>query len=595
MDDSHLGSPSKVFWRKSKIIKNNVYSKNETLKRTHTMALQNSSIDEMNLFLNRIYYIPNYQREYSWENDELDDFWNDLLATKKDKDDIHFFGQIVVHDDQDDKKKYIIDGQQRTTTSMIFLRSLQIFFDEMYQRTKDKKLGYYNSIDIEGICLGREEERHLTLSDLDNNYFDAKVLSCFPQKDSKEKKKSHERLRKAYVFFNNKISGLIEDINSDQEKYEELTDLYKTFIRRFKVLYMETTKLEEAFIIFETLNARGKDLETADLLKNYILNHSKNINDSLKRWNSMVSKLEKCDPTKYIRHYWNATQDFEREKALYRAINKRITTPKDSREMLNHLDELAKYYHDMVIPSENTSYENSKLIESFSALKALKASTFYPVVLAMKKNKSFKEDDIAKVVSKIEIYVFRNFTICGRTANSAETYFASIAKSIENEELTNADEICTKINKDIVSDDEFKISFISWTGSSSSKEAIRYILRKIHKHLDPLKEISVDNNDVHIEHIMPENNEKWKISEDVHERVLWRLGNLALMSGPFNQSIHNDPFNDKYKAYTESIIKPNNEILSYAKQEDSKYIWTEDSINARQTKLSEYALEIWRK
>lgn len=559
------------------------------------MALQNSSIDEMNTFLNRKYYIPNYQREYSWENDELDDFWNDLIATKTDKDDVHFFGQIVVHDDLDEKKKFIIDGQQRTTSSMIFLRTLQIWFDQIYKRTNDKKMGYYKSTDIESIYLGREEERHLNLGDLDNNYLDTKILSNSPQKDNKERKKSHERLRKAYIFFDNKINSLLGELDSDQEKYEELEELYNTFIHRFKVLYMEATKLEEAFIIFETLNARGKDLETADLLKNYILNHSKNINESLKKWNSMIKKLEKCDPTKYIRHYWNATQDFEREKALYRAINKRITSPKDSREMLNNLDELAKYYHDMVVPSENTSYENSKLTESFTALKALKASTFYPVILAMKKNKSFKEEDLAKVVRKIELYVFRNFTICGRTANSAETYFANIAKSIDNEQLTNADEICAEINKEIVPDDEFKISFISWTGSSSSKEAIRYILRKIHKHLDPSKEISVNNNDVHIEHIMPENNEKWNVPEDVHERALWRLGNIALLSGVWNQSISNNPFNDKYKMYTESIIKPNNEIITYAKQENSKYIWTEESINERQTKLSEYAVEIWCK
>lgn len=45
------------------------------------MALQNSSIDEMNTFLNKIYCIPNYQREYSWEIEELEDFWNDLCAT----------------------------------------------------------------------------------------------------------------------------------------------------------------------------------------------------------------------------------------------------------------------------------------------------------------------------------------------------------------------------------------------------------------------------------------------------------------------------------------------------------------------------------
>lgn len=68
------------------------------------MALQNSSIDSMNTFLSKTYYIPNYQREYAWEENELDDFWNDLNATRKDENGWqHFFGQIVVHYDETER------------------------------------------------------------------------------------------------------------------------------------------------------------------------------------------------------------------------------------------------------------------------------------------------------------------------------------------------------------------------------------------------------------------------------------------------------------------------------------------------------------
>lgn len=70
-------------------------------------------------FLNKTYYIPNYQRKYSWEDDELTDFLSDMESIL-DSNQKHFFGQIVVHDDQGANKKYIIDGQQRTITSVIF-------------------------------------------------------------------------------------------------------------------------------------------------------------------------------------------------------------------------------------------------------------------------------------------------------------------------------------------------------------------------------------------------------------------------------------------------------------------------------------------
>ena len=83
------------------------------------MALQNCSIWDMRTFLGNTYRIPDYQREYSWEEDELGDFWDDLESTRQDSDQApHFFGQIVVH--HDGKEKYIIDGQQRTITSVIF-------------------------------------------------------------------------------------------------------------------------------------------------------------------------------------------------------------------------------------------------------------------------------------------------------------------------------------------------------------------------------------------------------------------------------------------------------------------------------------------
>ena len=100
------------------------------------MALQNCSIWNMQTFLGNTYHIPDYQREYSWEEDELGDFWDDLETTRQDDDQApHFFGQIVVH--HDEKAKYIIDGQQRTITSVIFLRALQLFYEDIYLATQN--------------------------------------------------------------------------------------------------------------------------------------------------------------------------------------------------------------------------------------------------------------------------------------------------------------------------------------------------------------------------------------------------------------------------------------------------------------------------
>ena len=263
---------------------------------------------------------------------------------------------------------------------------------------------------------------------------------------------------------------------------------------------MEATRLEEAFVIFETLNARGKDLETADLLKNYIFSQSKDITLAQKKWNSMVGILDKVDPTKYIRHFWNSRHDFTRDKTLYRTISKEIATPKSSRDLLNDLESCAPYYHAMAFPEDDMIFQNDKLINSLKSLRTLKARSFYPVILAMKQaDITFEDKDIAIVASTIETYMLRNFTICGKVANQSERFFAATAKDIYDGKLDTVSDICACIKGQMVSDEEFMNSFTEWTAAKSQKE-----------------------------------------------------------SGPLNISISNGPFDSKKESYRLSKIEPNN-------------------------------------
>src|SRR5690606_17134291 len=88
------------------------------------------------IFSNRIFRIPDYQRGYSWERNHLDDFWQDVVNLQKDR--VHYTGMISVEavekneyskwkDDKwviegrNDKPFYIVDGQQRLTTIIILL------------------------------------------------------------------------------------------------------------------------------------------------------------------------------------------------------------------------------------------------------------------------------------------------------------------------------------------------------------------------------------------------------------------------------------------------------------------------------------------
>ena len=342
-------------------------------------------------------------------------------------------------------------------------------------------------------------------------------------------------------------------------------------------------------MIFETLNARGRDLETSDLLKNFIFSQSRNVSAAQREWDHMIGVLDQADTTKYIRYFWNSSHDFTREKDLYRSITKNVNTPRSSAELLNSLNNCAQCYHDILNPFETVGFTNQDLIVSLSSLKLLKATTFYPIVLAVQQSSDIKDEDkelfLAGIVQTVEIYVFRNI-ICGINPNKAEKVFGNLAKDIYDGKLSSLEQIKERIGKNIVDNENFYNNFKIWIGSNASKDTISYILRKIHKHLDKTNELNFSNSDVHIEHIMPQDASQWNVSEEVHDSYLWRLGNLALLSGKFNKKISNLPFEKKKAVYAESKIEPNKELVKYDE-------WTPKEIEERQEKFAKIALEIW--
>ncbi len=570
------------------------------------MSLVNTSTKKIaEYFSSACYYIPNHQREYSWTKDELEDLWLDLVSIRKAPEgQMHFFGQVVIHTEKENniEKKYIIDGQQRTLTSVILMRALNYVISELINNASDsddKEVAEQIISDLTNTFIGSARKKRFVIhaGEVNNTFFEDNILKAYPSKDKKEKSKSNELIRTGFWYFVDWIEKDISDKPDFESKIESLEEIFDKFSEAFTILYVESTELSEAYVIFETLNARGKDLETSDLLKNYIFSKSNNITQSQQRWKKMTDDLGKADATKYIRHFWNSRKEFTRDKALYRTISHDATTKTECENLLKDLEGNAQFYHDLNDPSDVVEISNANLISSLKALKLLKAASFFPVLLAMHQQEQyFNEDDISEVAGIIEKYVFRNFTICGQTANSAEVFFAKIGKSIYDGELIETDKIVESISEKIAEDELFEASFKAWNGSNSTKDTVRYIFRKIHYFIDPDSELNVNNMEVHIEHILPQESTEWE-SEiapdkkdsflDMKDKYLWNIGNLCLLKGKFNREISNKVFSEKKSSYQDSNILPNPQIATYS-------CWNEEAIKDRISKLYTYAKEIWK-
>ena len=94
---------------------------------------------------------------------------------------------------------------------------------------------------------------------------------------------------------------------------------------------------DDAYVIFETLNSRGKDLEVVDLLKNHLFNRLRGTGNAAgdtarTTWDRMRNELEasdtrkRIDPNRFILDWWLSQEDYVAERKLFPAVRKAVNS-----------------------------------------------------------------------------------------------------------------------------------------------------------------------------------------------------------------------------------------------------------------------------
>lgn len=354
------------------------------------------------------------------------------------------------------------------------------------------------------------------------------------------------------------------------------------------VSMITTDDQAEAFVIFETLNARGLDLSTSDLLKNHLLRTSSDetIESNLYKWEKMITTLEDIDPTSYIRAFWNSYNDFTRTKPLYKKFRKKYDNNSKVAVLLNDLTEYVEDYKKIADP-QKYKHENKTIHKLLINLNDIKASSFYPLYLALLR-KDVSNAQIISILKMIINYYVRNIVIYGQTANSTEIFFAKLANEhISKSDLTN-DEICDEIvyliNSKIIDNKLFIEAFTSFSTKQTTQT--RYLLSELERNLGT-DEKTINEQYINIEHIMPLSN-SWGFEPKTHNDYVNRLGNLTLLGSEYNQSASDKQYVEKLSYYAKSDVNLTKKLLKYSD-------WGIESINNRQRELAEQAILIWRK
>lgn len=199
------------------------------------------------------YIIPDFQRPYSWEEEQCEKLWEDFVdfyEQKQSKEDRYFLGNIVIHEDQGTYA--VIDGQQRLTTLLLLIKAFH------------NKAATVKALEV---CLKIKDPlteeltnkpRVLSHVMADDKMDIANIINGdFGQVDSSSK------FRINFNCFDKKL----EEWQLQNPGSEKFMDLILTLLDQIVLLPIHCGSEDDALIIFETLNNRGMALTDADIFK----------------------------------------------------------------------------------------------------------------------------------------------------------------------------------------------------------------------------------------------------------------------------------------------------------------------------------------
>ncbi|GAA3193599.1 DUF262 domain-containing protein [Lentilactobacillus kefiri] len=563
--------------------------------------------------------IPDYQRGYSWEQDQVGDFINDLEdESHREETSEYFFGPIVAVDKNDNNpREQIIDGQQRLTTITIFLAVVRDLLAAISKGPVDKNSRTVVKI-IEDYIGDTTDDSSLRLLQKGegSNFFREEIQTPKDFKKVEDVKQKRDTRKKGTKPTQNIMAHaynqILESIKSSQNSNERLEDtvmrLYNTLLNHFFVIEILTSDEVNAFQIFQTLNARGKDLTSADLIKSNFFGRARTQTEGTRlkdSWQLAQQNLQTEDLTDYIRYLWNSQHQFATKRNLYRKVLDEFKNDVSgiltfSYDIGKLSDEFAELNGVNPIDDSFTDQIGNKSVTIINELNALNFHAYYPMVLALFKIEATQKE-FSTALSMIQRILLRNKIVGGGT-NWLEKLFAQEAsKIVQSRDIGDSiDYLNEHAITERLTDKKIQSAMESFDFSKDEKFA-KALLRIIENTFNNSKErgdLLPTNSKIHLDHIMPQvpkDYSDWGCTsaDDINfKNSLWQLGNLTLWYGPDNSSLKNSNFQmkksgepNRNNGYKDSLVMLTKDLTSYPE-------WNPTTINERGQKLINQIIQL---
>lgn len=370
------------------------------------------------IFDEKIYRIPVYQRGYAWQDSQILDFWDDVLNLLPNRE--HYTGMLSLKpakkeewekweddywilEDKGYKAFYVVDGQQRLTTFMILLNAIincaeaNEIKELCYTKIEDIKKKYI----VETLPKNGFVKTYKFGYEKDNPSF-MFLRSILGDKTLGQLEDTFytQNLANADSIFNKKVNELFQ-----KDGAEALESLFKKITQKLKFNINRIDDDFDVYVAFETMNNRGKKLSHLELLKNRLIylttlypndrfsqteqdNLRKEINNS---WAEVYKQLGLSktgyprDDDEYLTNHWLLYFKYTRSEggaSFDFLLNKMFTV----KSVVNYLMDVKEPVEEEIVETDTDDEDN--YVEEFSEPDAfdgkLEPSDIYNYVISLK-------------------------------------------------------------------------------------------------------------------------------------------------------------------------------------------------------------------
>jgi uncharacterized protein with ParB-like and HNH nuclease domain len=560
------------------------------------MDIKPTDLSVKSLLDSGFYKIPRFQRPYSWDRENIEEFWNDAIVADNAE---YFIGSFVVYKSTEAYGPlYVVDGQQRLTTITILLAAVRDALD--VSGFKQQATGVQQLIERQDI---NAEKQFVLQTETSYPFLQEHIQKHGTPELTGGDGDEETALKEAYEYLRGQLKDGITAIekNTSLSKQRKDKDKLAYLLRvrdqvlRLQLIQIQLAKEEEAYLIFETLNTRGKDLRVSDLAKNHLarLMKPKNMGVDILRdkWNEILDLLEsskvELDLNRFLHHAWLSRRNYTGEKQLFAAI-KQVVDKHNASKFLDELVSDAKAYRTVFEPEyQKWSKQEAAVEDSLRALQIFRVMQPAPMLLAVVRAllaKKLTTKQAAQVLRVMEHFHLQFTAVTAqRTGGGTAKMYAlggrSLSEASTKDEAAQAlKEFTAKLRERVPTQPAFVAGFAELRFSSENtkqKNLVRYILQRIDAHFRAGAPANYEK--FSIEHIAAQNPPSTPPTAKFAD-----IGNLILVPDKLNGQLKNEPFTKK-KTKMQAEHVPLDPILRAAAT------WGDREIEERADALGELA------